>query len=76
VQEGEWPLIIVCGCGGGGRDNRVAMLKMVTKGEHQLIDLNTEPRLLTDREGEAGFSVLWSYVTGVANIALIYAMLN
>jgi hypothetical protein len=29
---------------------------MVTKAEHQLIDLNTAPRLLTDREGELAFA--------------------
>jgi hypothetical protein len=49
--------MVVWGC-----DNRVAILKMVTKEEHQLIDLNTEPRLLTDREGETVFLNLWSYV--------------
>ena len=37
-------------------------LKRVTEGEYQLIDLNTEPRILTDGEGELIFSVLWSYV--------------
>jgi hypothetical protein len=45
-----------------GRDNRVAILEMATETELQLIDLNTAPQLLTDREGELIFSVLWSYV--------------
>jgi hypothetical protein len=35
--------MVVWGCGGGGRDNRVTILKMVTKAEHQLIGLNTAP---------------------------------
>jgi hypothetical protein len=54
--------MVVWGCDGGGRDNRVAILKMVTEAEHQLIDLNTAPRLLTDREGELVLTILWSYV--------------
>jgi hypothetical protein len=37
-------------------------LKRVTKKEQQLIDLNTAPRVLTDREGDADFKILWSYV--------------
>jgi hypothetical protein len=59
--------MVVWGCGGGGRDNRVTILKMVTKAEHQLIDLNTAPRLLTDREGELILNVLWSYVKDLSN---------
>jgi hypothetical protein len=39
-----------------GHDNRVAILKMVTEAEHQLIDPNTALRLLTDREGELAFT--------------------
>ena len=54
--------MVVWGYGGGGRDNRVAILQMVTKAEHLLIDLNTAPRHLTDREGELVFQFLWSYV--------------
>ena len=37
-------------------------LKRVTEDEPQLIEPNPEPRVLTDREGELIFSVLWSYV--------------
>jgi hypothetical protein len=59
--------MVVWGCGGGGRDNRVAILKMVTEAEHQLIDLNTAPRLLTDREGELALKILLSYVNVMSN---------
>jgi len=39
-----------------GRDNRVAILKMATKAEHQLIDLNTVPRPFKGGEGELVFT--------------------
>jgi hypothetical protein len=65
--------MVVWGCGGGGRDNGVTILKMVTKAEHQLIDLNTAPRLLTDREGELVFKILWSYVKEMSGVAYIKA---
>jgi hypothetical protein len=57
--------MVVWGCGSGGATAESRQLKRVTGKEQQLIDLNTAPRVLTDRAGEAGFSVLWSYVKDV-----------
>jgi hypothetical protein len=39
---------------------------MVTEAEHRLIDLNTAPRLLTDRKGELAFKIRWLYVEYIA----------
>jgi hypothetical protein len=37
-------------------------LKRVTEEEHQLMDPNTAPRIVTDGEGELVLKILWSYV--------------
>ena len=54
--------MVVWGCGSGGATTESRRLKRVTEKEQQLIDLNTAPRILTDREEESIFNVLWSYV--------------
>jgi hypothetical protein len=54
--------MVVWGCGSGGATTESRRLKRVTEEEHLLIDPNTAPRIVTDREGELVLKILWSYV--------------
>jgi hypothetical protein len=55
--------MVIWGYGGGSADGvAIPETGTVTEDEPQLIDLNTEPRVLTDGEGELALKILWSYV--------------